>query len=82
MRSPSPTRGVGDANGANDLAGPGAVLVFSDVVEGDRLEPGESSDAKPLLFRRSDLRPLRDGNDFKLGLLELEARILGLRTPG
>jgi len=68
--------GVAVANSANGVQGPGAVWDFSDAVRGGVLRPGEESAPKRLLFRLSDLRPLRDGNDFHTGVVTLEARIL------
>ena len=49
---------------------------FSDAMLGGVLRPGEESAPKRLLFHLSDLRPLRDGNDFHTGVVTLEARIL------
>jgi len=60
----------------NGQAGAGAVLDFSSVLHNGWLLPDSTSGLKRLLFRLTDLRPFRQGKEFKFGLIDLDARVL------
>ena len=63
---------------ANGEKGPGAIFDFEAVL---KLIPQEISPVKKLEFRLSRLRPIRRGkNDFRFGIIDLNARIYG--APG
>jgi len=68
---------VGSDNGQ---AGPGAVLDFSGLLRNGMLLPDSSCEAKRVVFRLTDLRPFhRGGNEFKFGLIDLDARVFAKR---
>ncbi len=63
--------------GDNGRPGAGAILDFSPLLHHGVLLPDSASDAKRLVFWLTDLRPFRQGKEFKFGLVDLDARALG-----
>src|SRR5207253_2441234 len=63
----------------NGRPGPGAVLDFSGLLPNGTLLPDSSSKAKRVVFQLTDLRPFRQGKEFKFGLIDLDARVLANR---
>jgi hypothetical protein len=67
---------------AKGQSGQGAVLEFSALLHGGMLLPDSTSDPRQLVFRLTDLRPFRQGKDFKFGLIDVDARVLGKSSKG
>ncbi|MDQ3949606.1 MAG: glycoside hydrolase [Gemmatimonadota bacterium] len=64
---------IGGASGT----GSGAVIDFADVVPGGVLAPGQRSEPKRLVFRLSELRPLREGDEYRLDLVSMKVSVYG-----
>jgi hypothetical protein len=62
---------IGGASGT----GAGGVIDFSDAVPGGVLAPGQRSEPKRLVFRLSDLRPLREGDEYRLDLVLMKVAV-------
>ncbi len=60
----------------NGQSGPGAVLDLSALLHAGMLLPDSTSDPRQLVFRLTDLRPFRQGNEFKFSLIDLDVRVL------
>jgi hypothetical protein len=61
----------------NGLAGTGAIWDFSGALKEDGLKPDETSEARELTFRLSDLRSLRQGKRVRFGLVAFDVKMLG-----
>jgi hypothetical protein len=61
--------------GATSGTGAGAVIDFADVVRGGALAPGQRSEPKRLTFRLSELKPFREGDEFRLDLVSMKVSI-------
>jgi hypothetical protein len=75
MQSPLGVPEAVDADNGKSSAG--AVWDLSKNAGGAALAPGAESTPRILKFRVADLRPIHRGDTFKLGIIVLEARILG-----
>jgi BNR/Asp-box repeat len=64
-------------NADNTQNGTGAVWDFSSQLPEGGLAPMKLSAPKTLTFRIGDLRPLRQGKDFKFGFLSLDTSVFG-----
>lgn len=60
----------------NKRTGAGAVWDFTPLLKNQELAPDERSAPKALRFRVSDLRPIKQGDALKLGLLDLNVAVL------
>ena len=65
----------------NGIRGPGAVWEFRPEGTGSVLKPGDASAPRKLVFRLTDLRPFREGKQFRYGLISVDARVLGRAAP-
>jgi hypothetical protein len=63
-------------NADNRRPGAGALWDFSGLVPDGVLEPKGLSQPKTLIFRLTDVRPFRQGTEFKFGLVSFDARVL------
>jgi hypothetical protein len=61
----------------NKRTGAGAVWDFTPLIQNQALASDERSAPKMLRFRISDLRPIKQGDALKLGLLDLNVVVLG-----
>ncbi len=64
-------------NADNGQNGTGAVWDFTGQISGSKLESMKLSEPKKLTLRITDLRPFRQGKDFKSGVLNMETHIYG-----
>lgn len=67
-------------NADNGLTGARATWDLSGNLGGGRLDPGETSSFKTLIFQLTDVRPLKVGEDYKYAVMMLDARVLGLKV--
>jgi hypothetical protein len=67
--------GVELAGGADGSGGAGSVVDFTNIVPGGLLLPDARSEPKRLSFRLRDLKPLREGTEYNLGLVQMELRV-------
>jgi hypothetical protein len=65
----------------NGLAGAGALWDFSSVIRGGQLLPDSSSAPRKVTFQLSDVRPFRDGMEFRLSVVNVSARVLAHAVP-
>ena len=64
------------ANADNGVTGPGAVWDFSSTIPAAGLLPDSSAAAKDLVFTLSDVRPFRQGDANRFGIVNLTAKVL------
>ena len=64
-------------NADNRMRGPGAVWDFTSLLTNGQLLPDALSAPKDLVFQLSDLRPFQEGIELRLGLVSMDAKILG-----
>jgi hypothetical protein len=65
----------------NNRRGVGTLLSFAEANNGSTLRPGESTGVKRFIFQLSNTRPLAQGRDVKLGLINLEMLVFGRIQP-
>ena len=73
---------VGDVKvdgSVNGISGPGAILALASILPNGVLLPQAKSEPKKLTFTLTNLRSFRkrDEYEFNLGVLNLDARVLG-----
>ena len=61
----------------NQLRGPGAVWNFTSTLSNGQLLPDSLSGPRDFIFQLTDLRPFHEGTQLRLGLVTLDAKILG-----
>jgi hypothetical protein len=59
----------------------GAVFDFSSLIPNGMLAPGAKSQSREIRFHLTDLRPVVEGEQMRLGLIRLDARVLGKAAP-
>jgi hypothetical protein len=64
-------------NADNRMRGPGAVWDFTSMLTNGQLLPEALSAPKDLVFQLSDLRSFQEGIELRLGLVSMNAKILG-----
>lgn len=64
-------------NADNRIRGPGAVWDFTSLLTNGQLLPEALSAPKDLVFQLTDLRPFQEGIELRLGLVSIDAKILG-----
>jgi hypothetical protein len=63
-------------NADNHTRDAGAVWDFTTSLKNGVLGPGEYSGDKPLVFRLSEIRPFKQGDSYRFGLVHVDARVL------